>query len=217
VSFTRNNVALYAVVFRVRDNDGNSVTNATTVNVTGATHSITLAPGWNLVSFNLHPVSTGITDVLTSLVDWDLVYAWDAQNQTWLKYDNVPSSPDSLSTLDKEMGFWIHVTGTGVSLDVVGSIPSTTGISLLAKDSGWNLVSYPANSNSNGALPAALQDHGVGSNFSLVYAYDPTDTDDPWKLFDREAPTWANDLTALSPLQGYWVKVSTDCTWQVGY
>jgi hypothetical protein len=216
VSFSRNTVGTYTVTLRVTDEEGAWATDSATVTVTGATHSITLAPGWNLVSFNLHPVSTGIADVLASLGGWDLVYAWDAQNQTWLKYDNVPLSIDSLSTLDKETGFWIHMTASA-TLNVVGSIPSTTGISLLAKNSGWNLVSYPANSNSNGALPAALYAHGVEDHFSLVYAYNPTDTDDPWKLFDREAPEWANDLTALSPLQGYWVKVSADCTWHVDY
>jgi hypothetical protein len=39
-----------------------------------SSQSISLVPGWNLVSFNLHPASTAITDVLGSLdSNYDLV------------------------------------------------------------------------------------------------------------------------------------------------
>ena len=38
-----------------------------------------------------------------------------------------------------------------------------------------------------------------------------------WKLFDRSAPLYANDLKQLTPGWGYWVKVSADKTWNVSY
>jgi hypothetical protein len=66
-------------------------------------------------------------------------------------------------------------------------------------------------------LPDALQFHGVGEDFSLVYAFHANDVGDPWKLFDRTAPPFSNDLTFLSPGWGYWVKVSVNHTWQVSY
>jgi hypothetical protein len=174
-------------------------------------HSVTLQPGWNLVSFNLRPVSTAITDVLSGLVGtYDLVYAWNLPG--WLKYDNIPMSTDTLNTLDETTGFWIHITGTqALTLTVFGSLPTTTSIGL---STGWNLVGYP--SAVNRALPGALSDHGVGTNFTLVYAYHANDADQ-WKLFDPAAPVWTNDLTALSPGWGYWVQVSVTHDWHVEY
>jgi hypothetical protein len=78
---------------------------------------------------------------------------------------------------------------------------------------GWNLVSYP--SATNGILPGALTDHGVGSDLSRVYAYHPEDLGDVWKLYDVNAPPIVNDLTQLVPGFGYWVNVSADRIWVV--
>ncbi len=78
---------------------------------------------------------------------------------------------------------------------------------------GWNLVSFP--SASYKALPTVLSD-SIGTTFSLVYAYHAGE-DDPWKMFDRTAPAWVNDLPGLTPTWGYWVKVSAPATWSVPY
>ena len=55
------------------------------------------------------------------------------------------------------------------TLNVTGSVPVTTTINLSTAGGGWNLVAYPAGVNR--ALPAALSDNGVGTDFSLIYAY----------------------------------------------
>jgi hypothetical protein len=175
-------------------------------------HSIVLQPGWNLVSFNLNPVSEAITDVLaSSTVQYDLVYAWDAAIQQWLKYDNVPLSGDTLLRLNERQGFWLHITGTQTqTLTVYGQVPATTNLALTT---GWNLVGYP--SSVARALPGALSDRGAG-DFTLVYAYRSSDLLDPWKLFDRAA-TYSNDLTELSPGWGYWIQTTITNTWAVTY
>jgi hypothetical protein len=36
-------------------------------------------------------------------------------------------------------------------------------------------------------------------------------------MFDPAAPTWVNDLSALTPGWGYWVKVTDPVTWSVSY
>lgn len=184
------------------------------------TQSITLTPGWNMVSFSIHPLNTDITNVLSSVSgNYDLVYAWDATGAhsgsgNWLKHDNIPVSPDSLTTLDETTGFWIHMT-TADTLEIVGTMPISTSITLWDNTGGWNLVGYP--SAINRSLPAALQNNGVGTDFSLVYAYHNNDVIDPWKLFDITAPPFVNDLSQVSPGWGYWVKVSTDHTWVIPY
>ena len=176
-------------------------------------HSVTLQPGWNLVSFNLSPVSDAITDVLSSLTGYyDLVYAWDGASQQWFKYDDVPMSGDSLLQLNERQGFWLHVTGTQTRiLTIYGRVPETTNLALAT---GWNLVGYP--SSVARALPDALSGHGVGTDFSLVYAYHADVLTDPWKLFDRAA-TYSNDLMELSPGWGYWIQTTAANTWHVEY
>jgi hypothetical protein len=207
----------YAVVATVTD--PNYSGEASDTMVIQAEHDVTLVAGWNLVSFAVHPESTAIADVLSSVADhYDLVYAWDGSGATsgnWLKYGpNDPEYTNSLTTLDETMGFWIHMT-VGDTLEVIGDLPETTDIPIYDNADSWNLVGYP--SASNGSLPAILSDHGVGTDFSLVFAYHANDTGDPWKLFDREGEVYANDLTELAPGWGYWLKANADHTWSVAY
>ncbi len=180
---------------------------------TALTYSLPLQVGWNLVSFNLHPLSTLTPDVLSSISSkYDLVYAWDAASGLWLKYDPHASPYASdLKDLDERMGFWIKMN-SAATLVVSGTAPGTSTIDL---QTGWNLVSFPATGNL--ALPDALRDHGMGVDFSLVYAYHAADSGDPWKLYNREAQAWANDLTSLTAGWGYWIKVSSAHTWDVTY
>jgi hypothetical protein len=208
----------YAVLATVTD--PNYVGTASGTLVISAAHNVHLEPGWNLVSFSLHPFNTNIANVLSSIAgNYDLVYAWDASGAhagsgNWLKFDNEPASPDSLTILDETMGFWIHMTAAD-TLEITGSVPETTDIELMTAAGGWNLVGYA--SAVGRSLPSALQDHGVGSDFSLVYAYHVGETADPWKLFDPTVPPMLNDLTELTPGWGYWIHVSANHTWSVDY
>jgi len=177
--------------------------------------SIPLVTSWNLVSFPLHPTSTAIADVLSSLgSNYDLVYAWDASGGhsgagNWMRY--APGIPgNTLSDLDETMGFWIRMTADD-TLEMTGSVPTTTNISLLTAASGWNLVGYP--SDVNRSMPEALTAHGV-TEYSLVYAYHADDTD-TWKRYAPGVP--GNDLLELVPGWGYWIKVGTPTIWDVEY
>jgi hypothetical protein len=298
--------------FGVSVSDG-SLSDTITVNVTVLpTTSLTLQAGWNLISFNLHPYSTDIAEVLSPLDGgFDLVYAWDASGATsggWLKYDTIAGSPDSLAALDETMGFWIHMTAPGAleiagnppsttnisqqtgaggwnlvsfrvhpeststasvladisgkfnlvyawdatgghpgsgnwlkydpgqpvgnsltnldetmgfwiymtqvdTLDVSGTKPATTNISLSTAAGGWNLSGYP--SDDAGTMPAALNDHGVGTDWSIVWAYHAAEADQ-WKKYDPTAPV-GNDLAALTSGWGYWIEVTANHTWHVEY
>ena len=217
-------VGSYQFTVRVCDNgdpalcDEEEIT--VTVNEVAVTHSFSLAPGWNLVSFDLHPMNTGIVSVLSSIAgNYDLVYGWDAagghpSSGNWMKYDPTAPFGNSLSSLDETMGFWIRMT-VADTLDVVGAeVPVTTDIALFDNVGGWNLVAYPAAG--NGALPDVLRDHGVGTDFTLVYGYHADDLADQWKKYDP-GQLFGNDLTAMTPGWGYWVKVSADNIWVVNY
>ena len=88
-----------------------------------STHSITLVPGWNLVSFNLHPMDTLTGTVLNGIAGkYDLVYGWDAtgghvSSGNWLKFaPGGPSYANSLTNMDETMGFWIHMSPRSIRL-----------------------------------------------------------------------------------------------------
>lgn len=183
-----------------------------------AKHNVALVSGWNLVSFAVEPGSTAIADVLGSISgNYDLVYAWDASGAhsgagNWVKYVPGAGYGNTLTTIDDKTGFWIHMTASD-TLEVTGALPVTTNISILTGAGGWNLVGYP--SNDSGALPAILS--GLGTDYSLVYAYHPSDSSDPWKLYDLTGAAYANDLAALDAGWGFWIKASAAHTWSVTY
>ena len=183
-----------------------------------STHTIPLEQGWNLISFNLHPADTSITSVLASVAgSYDLVYAWDASvtMNNWSHYAPGAGAGNTLTSLDAHQGFWIHMTAAD-TLEVSGTPPTTTNITLYPTGGGWNLVGYP--SAASQALPGVLSNHGVDEANLLIFAYHPADTADPWKMYDRLAPDYANDLPALTPGGGYWIKVGTTLrTWTVAY
>ena len=188
--------------------------------ITGVQHSISLQPGWNLVSFAIHPANTAITSVLSSISgNYDLVYAWDATGSHsgsghWLRHDLNPGTTDTLLDLTKSMGFWIHVTASSpVNLVVGGTLPTSTSIPLNIAAGGWNLIGYP--SSTSVALPGALD--SISPDYSLVFAYHAVETTDPWKMYDRLAAPYANDLSFMAPGWGYWIKVSADVDLVVAY
>lgn len=75
----------------------------------GTETEVALAPGWNLV-----PTGQGTVAVGSALGDNQakvaIVYAWDAENQQWLRY--IPGAPDGVNTLTQlgdGRAVWIYV------------------------------------------------------------------------------------------------------------
>jgi hypothetical protein len=52
----------------------------------------------------------------------------------------------------------------------------------------------------------------ISSYYTTVYGYEPTDTADPWKVYDVTAPPWVNDLSVLEFGKGYWINVAQSIT-----
>lgn len=201
---------LYKVVFTPTDTDNyNTVEIEITiiVNPISFTHEIDLVAGWNLVSFNIHPSNTNIEAVLASIDGkYTLVYAWDATgghsgSGHWMRYAAGVIYGNSLETLDETQGFWIFMT-EAATLEVTGTAPDMTEISLKTTVGGWNLVGYPS---SLKPTPPTLMGE---INYKLIMTYIASDTADPWKLYDPAAPGYANDLVEMLPGYGYWIFVN---------
>ncbi len=182
-----------------------------------ARQTIPLEVGWNLTGMSIIPQDPASSAVLGSIAgQYDSVYAWNAATGQWRLYSAEPGYPNTdLTSLDRSQGLWVHANSPGAVLVIDGIADGTTTVPIQANS--WHLTSYP--SGTQGALPGALSDHGLADNFTLVYAYHAEEADDPWKLYDRGAAAWANDLTQLMPGHGYWVRsgAASGASWSVTY
>jgi hypothetical protein len=71
---------------------------------------------------------------------------------------------------------------------------------------GWNLVSIPLtldNDTPSGVFTS------ISGNYGDVFTYAACDSDDHWKLFNPNLPSYANDLTDISLSHGYWINMSS--------
>jgi hypothetical protein len=75
-------------------------------------------------------------------------------------------------------------------------------------DTGWNLISYPVPGSRS--VTETLQ--SIEGAYNLVYGYDSTDLDAPWKLYSPGAPTWVNTLHEFQFGKGYWLHTAQATT-----
>ncbi len=171
---------------------------------------IPLHAGWNLVSLPLDPADYNVRTLLASIAgSYDVVYAWDSAAQAWKSFAPALPDPQSLQSLSRAQGFWIRMTQAD-TLQVTGC---QQGQATILLNAGWNLVGFPAGSARD--VAAALA--SIEGKDALVYAYDAANPTRPWSKYSAAAPPYANDLTALEPGRGYWVKATQACTWVVPY
>lgn len=169
---------------------------------------IPLLPDWNLVSIPTEQVDTDPTAVLAGIAgDYNVAFAYDGCNSAdpWQIYDPAaPPVTNDLTAVDHTIGFWIQAT-TETAVPVSGSVPPTTTMQLCT---GWNLIGMPTEQ----ARPVRNALFSIEGKYTLVFGYNPADTEDPWELYDVNAPAWANDLEMMQPGRGYWVLATEDTT-----
>jgi hypothetical protein len=160
--------------------------------------------GYNLVATPNAPLMEGSisfeymgNDVIAAGADEETltIYHWDGTVWTALHtvrdpYYNVASARSN---------------GPGVYV-----LMSSVEIPLEAE--GWNLVAYPVKQTR--AVTVALQ--SIDGYYTQVYGYEPTDTADPWKLYDATMPTMfgpsVNDLHELRFGKGYFINATRAVT-----
>lgn len=178
----------------------------------GATPQMAMAVDWNLVAAAVAPSNPTLPGVLNSIGgSYSSVQGYDACNPAdpWQQFDPAAPPPaNDLTALDAARGYWLQATAP-VTLTITGTLPITTAIALCP---GWNLVGYP--SYAAVALPAALA--SIAGKYDLVYGYDAAAPADSWQKYDPAAPPFANDLTALGPGRGYWIRMKEAGTLVVG-
>ena len=171
--------------------------------VPSTSYDLALSPGWNLVSWPVAPLTENLADTLASCSACDQAWAYDAWDVTapWKQW------PGDLEQVDETMGLWLHAT-VAVTLPIAGWSPASLTIELRA---GWNLVGYPSQT----ARPIAEALSSIADQYTRVATSDASDPASPWQVYDVALPSYANDLGLIEPGRGYWLYVTTDCTWIV--
>jgi hypothetical protein len=82
--------------------------------------------------------------------------------------------------------------------------PLTETFSLLLAP-GWNLVSIPLHPE-NTTIAHILA--SIADSYDLVYAYDGCNATSSWRKYDPYAPPFANSLTDLDEMVGFWVHMT---------
>jgi hypothetical protein len=178
------------------------------VSVSNTLRAIPLVSGWNLISIPLEPADPAPAEVLNSISGYyDQVFAYEGctPEDPWLKY--IPGGPDPFNTLtsmDVRHGYWINITSP-VTMSVSGSLPFSTSMDLCT---GWNLIGYASWTE----RPITEVLAGIDGKYSLVFAYDASDSSDPWKKYDPNAPPPTNDLDNMKPWSGYWINMTESTT-----
>jgi len=197
----------YELSTRTVDINGNI--NLTWVNDTASTlpasgTTLNLYTGWNLISLPLMPEDTSITSLLSPINgNYNIIWEYNASNTSdhWKKYDpGVPFGND-LTNMEPGKGYWIMMTSNN-TLPISGTVPESIDIDL---KTSWNLVAF----NSLDSQPIAEALSSINGNYSIVWAYDASDTADHWKKYDPGV-SFGNDLVNVEPGRGYWIMMTSE-------
>lgn len=175
------------------------------------TQAIELSPGWNLISIAGEPASSDVSEVLESITGtYEVAYAYDGCDaaDSWKIYDpNGQPFANDLNEIDRTKGIWLNMTLTD-TLVMTSTVPVSTTIPLCT---GWNLVGYP----SAHQRPIAEALNSISGTYTILFAHDATDPDQPWKTYDPNVPPFANTLEVMKPEWGYWIHVNQDVQWTI--
>jgi hypothetical protein len=158
----------------------------------GQGYNLVASPGVSL-PFGSVSIQYLSNDVLVAGADEsDLtLYYWDGASWTALEtvldtYFNLASAPSQ--------GEGVYALMASVKIPLYGP--------------GWNNFAYSVHA----TQPVSEALLSIQGYYTTVYGYEPTDTTDPWKVYDTSVTTYVNDLEVLEFGNGYWINVSEAIT-----
>lgn len=150
--------------------------------------SISLQPGWNLLSFNIDLGANNFSSVFGSGLQ-------QIKNSHQTYSPLMASHFNTLPALQTAKGYWVK-NNSSQTLSVQGQLLSSASNSQ-ALVSGWNLVSYLPDTNM--AITTALA--GIMSNVLEVR-----------NITGSWTPSMGGSFSIMEPGKAYWIKVSAPCT-----
>jgi hypothetical protein len=191
----------YTLTVSATDTAGNKLTDASakfTIEAR-ALHSISLRPGWNLVSLPGTPADSAINSVITNAkVDTVLTYDPTVAGG-WLTAvrDADGTLTGTLTDIDASKGIWIHTSSFDpLKVDIPGL---SEGAAVLPPSfpllAGWNLVPVATLDLTDTTIDA--DEYFTGLDWSRAYGYDNATS-----TFSGKLPDTAD---TVSVGQGYWI------------
>ncbi|MBN2030313.1 T9SS type A sorting domain-containing protein [bacterium] len=177
------------------------VTNPNTTNI-----DLILYPDWNRISLPIVPTNNTFPEVFNGLpVGYVRAFYYGENYKTWVR--GRPSYANDLYWMDGIHGYEMRLDSTvAVTLQTSGELVSLNTPIILYK--GWNLISYlPSVSDE---ITHALE--FIDLLYLYVIEYREYDLEHPVRTWGRDRPPYANDLSELTPLIGYWVEMDTSST-----
>jgi predicted MPP superfamily phosphohydrolase len=170
--------------------------------------SITLHPGWNLISLPYIQLIDDPDTIFSSISgSYDAVQWYDVRDKGdhWKhNHINKPADLNDLQMANHTMGIWIHITNPGgVVFDPPGFRP--TEDQSIALSPGWNLVGYPSLITCN--RTQALNNTLFGTHVNKIMWYNSSSGN--WHDMGE------ND--GFVPGRGYWVHALTEHSWSIKY
>ncbi len=152
--------------------------------------------GWAFVSFPIDVegnIETLLSDAGTT---WNVAKWYNGQTKQWMTYRK--GGTQTFSTINNQMGVWLHLTANDNALTVSqdGYYPATEVINLYT---GWNMVGYPSASSQLGSLTLPAEADLVSEGQTSI----------PY-IVDR-----SKDQVTMTEGNAYWVRVTGDCIWNV--
>ena len=202
-----SNLALgkYTLKISGQDTAGNKITDNTSSFTVAARdlYSISLRPGWNLISLPGDATDSAINTVITD-ADIDTVISYDptvAGSWTTAVRNAAGQLEGTLTNVVAGKGYWVHTsTFDPIKVDIPGL---TAGASTLPPSfslvAGWNLVSAGTLTLTQTTRDA--DEYFAGLSWSRAYSYSNTSNSFSSILPDANTA----DDTEISIGQGYWL------------
>ena len=116
-------------------------------------------------------------------------------------FDNVMVSYSTIAPVFY-MEYDFEDTGSSVRPTIGSGVPPITfdiPVSL-----GWNFISYQLDV--SGLATTVFDDNGGDTTWTAIQWYDPTDTGNHWKSFDKSYP-WGQTLPNIDNTMGLWINI----------
>ena len=198
-------IGTYTMTFNGSDELGNALGDAVSIDIEVKEpdpFSITLRPGWNLVSLPAEPQMSGINDVMGDHAA-SIVLTYDpTQPGAWLSASRPGAGEPfagSLENINARTAYWIF-TDSFDSLSVPVTRPTGGGVTLLPTVNlvaGWNLLPVLDVSGDAAFDADASSVDDYVSNVVRTYAY------------NASSDTFNQHTGALKVGHGYWAYLST--------
>lgn len=165
------------------------------ITVAVETCSITLVPGWNLISLPFVPTSSVITDVLAELIaDETADQVRSYQQGLWYNWASTGPA-GNLTSMEDGLGYWIQMNAdddllvSGLEIPAPPAGPKSYDVYV-----GWNIIGFKSLTE----IAADVYLDELSELMQAMYGYDAA----------NGVYTIVTPATLLVPGQGYWLAVS---------